>query len=313
MNVQMPKPDFAPLAVKSAATAAMFFAVLVSSFLACSAVAASERPYRIGPGGSALGGSGRAAIDAAESSWLNPAALVHVQSYHFAVSSQQSHRDAGDGYKDFAVMLVDGGEEKIAAGSFSFVQRKTLRGGVGAVTAVQRDFQFSMAGFFPGRSLSMGLTFRRLIHEQAGGFDVTQDNFTIGLLYPMTEKFGIAFTGHDLAGATDSVAPEARMIPTFGLGVHFVPHEILHVRADLVRPMESNDDSRNNVHLGLESWFRKDFAFRLGSAWLETRNENWLTTGIGFRGPRLSFGYSFEKEIRSSDGTRHTFDLWLPL
>jgi hypothetical protein len=276
---------------------APLFIILVSIVLVNSAKASSEQPYRIGPGASALGGSGRAAVDAAESGWLNPATLVHIQSYHFAVSSHQS----------------DGGEEKLAAGSFSFIQRKTLRGGAGAVTADQRDFQFSMAGFFPGKSLSIGLTFRRLIHEQAGGFDVTQDNFAIGFLYPMTEKFGIALTGHDLAGAADSVAPEARMIPTIGLGVHFVPHEILHARADLVRPMESNDDGRNNVHLGLESWFRQDFAFRLGSAWLETRNENWLTTGLGFKGPRLSFGYSFEKEIRSNDGSRHTFDLWLPL
>jgi hypothetical protein len=282
-------------------------------FLLSAAKASSEQPYRIGPATSALGGSGRAAVDAAESGWLNPAALVHIHSYHFAVSSQQSHRDAGDGYSDFGVMLADGGEEKIAAGSFSFVQRKTLRGGAGAVSADQRDFQFSMAGFFPGRSLSMGLTYRRLIHEQPGGFDVTQDNFAIGFLYPMTEKFGLALTGHDLAGASDSVAPEARMIPTVGVGMHFVPHEILHVRADLVRPLEANDDGRNNVHFGIESWFQKEFAFRLGSAWLEARNENWLTTGIGFKGPRLSFGYSFEKEIRSNDGSRHTFDLWLPL
>jgi hypothetical protein len=298
---------------KSSIFVGLLLAALISVFISHAAYASSEQPYRLGPGASALGGAGRAAVDAAESGWLNPATLVHVHSYHFAVSSHQSHRDAGDGYTDFGVMLADGGEEKIAAGSFSFVQRKTLRGGNGAINADQRDFQFSLAGFFPERSLSMGLTFRRLIHEQAGGFDVTQDNFTIGFLYPVMEKFGIALTGHDLAGASDSVAPEARMIPTVGVGVHFVPHEILHVRADLVRPLEDNDEGRNNVHFGIESWFREEFAFRLGSAWLETRNENWLTTGIGFKGPRLSFGYSFEKEIRSNDGSRHTFDLWLPL
>ncbi len=308
MNLKKTNSSFCQLAIFGMAQ--LFLFALLSSH---SAHASSEHPYRVGPGSAALGGSGRAAIDAAEAGWLNPATLVHVNSYHFAVSSQQSHRDAGDGFSDFGVMLADGGEEKIAAGSFSFVQRKTLRGGAGAISAEQRDFQFSMAGFFPEGSLSMGLTYRRLIHEQPGGFDVTQDNFAVGFLYPFTEKFGIALTGHDLAGASDSVASEARMIPTIGIGLHFVPHQILHVRTDIVRPLEANEDGRNNVHLGLESWFRPELAFRVGSAWLEVRNENWLTTGIGFKGPRLSFGYSFEKEIRSNDGSRHTFDLWLPL
>jgi hypothetical protein len=78
--------------------------------------------------------SGRAAVDAAEVRLVKPRdprsrSIVSLSQFppinHIAT--------AGDGYTDFGVMLADGGEEKIAAGSFSFVQRKTLRGGNGAI------------------------------------------------------------------------------------------------------------------------------------------------------------------------------------
>lgn len=279
--------------------------------------ATAEAPYRLGPVSSALGGAGRAAVDEVESGWLNPAALVHVRSYHFAMSHQQSHRDLGDGYRDFGVVISDGGEDKIAAGSFSYIQRSHLHGGAGATTSESRDFQFSLAGFFPNRKLSMGITYRRLVHEQPG-FDSTQDNFTVGFLFPFSDKFGLALVGQDLAGASDSVAPEARMIPSVGLGVHIVPHSIVRLRADVVRRLELNPDNLDHVHLGLESWFDPNFAFRMGSAWMESMNEQWLAVGLGFKGPRLSFGYSFEiqtreKVSRDNNGTRHSFDLWLPL
>lgn len=293
--------------------------VLVANVLplSVSEAASTEAPYRVGPVASALGGAGRAAIDVGEGGWLNPAALVHVRSYHFGLSHQQSHRDLGDSYRDFAVSISDGGEEKIAAGSFNYVQRTHLRGGPGAVSAESRDFQFSLAGFFPNKRLAMGLTYRRLIHEQPG-FDSAQDNFTLGLLYPFSDRFGVALVGQDLAGASDSVAPEARMIPSVSVGAHIVPHEIVRLRADVVRRLELNPDNLENIHLGLESWFDPNFAFRMGSAWLESQNEQWLTVGLGFKGPRLSFGYAFEiqtreKVSRDTNGTRHSFDLWLPL
>lgn len=293
--------------------------VLCASVLpfSVSEAASTEAPYRVGPVASALGGAGRASIDEVESGWLNPAALVHVRTYHFGLSHQQSHRDLGDGYRDFAVTLSDGGEEKVAAGSFSYVQRSHLRGGPGAIAAESRDFQFSLAGFFPNKRLAMGMTYRRLIHEQPG-FDSAQDNFTLGLLYPFSDRFGLALVGQDLAGASDSVAPEARMIPSVGIGAHIVPHQIVRLRADVVRRLEMNPDNLENIHLGLESWFDPNFAFRMGSAWLESQNEQWLTVGLGFKGPRLSFGYAFEiqtreKVSRDANGTRHSFDLWLPL
>lgn len=271
-----------------------------------------EQPYRVGTASSGLGGAGRAATDAVEAGWLNPAALVHVRSYHFAASSQQSRRDNGDGYRDGAIMLADGGEEKLASGSFSYIQRSTLRAGPGGVSAEQKDFQGSLAMFVPGTRASIGATYRRLIHAQSGA-DLTQDTYTVGFLMPLTQELGLAVVGQDLAGGSGAAEPEARIVPSIAFGLHAGLMSILQLRADLSRPIRDVANPRNDIRVGIESWFRPDFAFRLGGAWLENRDEMWLTTGLGFRGPRLSFGYSFEKELRSSDGTRHTFDLWMPL
>lgn len=296
-------------------TAPIYTSIILAAvfFVGSAALAASsEQPYRVGSAAAALGGAGRAAVDPTETGWLNPAALVHAKTYHFAISQQQSHRSSGDSYRDLAIMLADGGMDKIAAGSFSYVQRSTLRGGPGAITAEQKDFQASLAAFIPNRRASIGVTYRRLIHEQSGA-DITQNTYSVGLLVPLGEAFGFALVGQDLAGGSAAAAPEARLIPSIAGGVHVTLMQILQLRGDLVRPIRENSAGRSDVRLGLESWFLPDFAFRLGGGWLETRDEMWLTTGIGFKGPRLSFGYSFEKEMRQSDGTRHLFDLWLPL
>ncbi len=274
--------------------------------------ASTEQPYRVGPISSALGGAGTAANDPTEAGWLNPATLVHVRRYHFALSAQQSHRERGDGYQDFGVMLADGGEEKIFAGSFSYVQRKTLRGGAGAISADQKDFQGSVAAFVPGYRLSIGGTYRRLVHEQPGA-DFTQNTYSLGALLPFGKSFGVALVGRDLAGGAGDAPPEAQINPSLAVGVHAGFMDILQFRSDLVRPLRNNGLNRNDVRGGIESWFRPDFAFRVGGAWLENRDETWLTTGLGFKGPRLSFGYAFEQELREGNGSRHTFDLWLPL
>lgn len=288
-------------------------AIIFSALLApAAAQAINEIPYRVGPTAAALGNAGRAAVDPVEAGWLNPAALVHVRSYHVSFSHQQSSRENGGAHRDFALMLADGGEDRMASGSLSYVQRKAWSGSAAGLEAEQKDIQLSAAAFIPSTRFSLGFTYRRLMHQQPA-IDIAQDTFSLGALVPVANGIGIGFVGNDLAGATDDVPIEARLIPTFGVGFHMQTHSILHVRADLVRPLEGNTDGRNNVHVGLESWFDQNFAFRVGSAWLETRNETWLSAGIGFRGPRLSFGYAFEKETRSQDGTRHTIDLWTPL
>lgn len=274
--------------------------------------ASTEQPFRVGPISSALGGAGAASTDPTEAGWLNPATLVHVKQYHFAASSQQSHREYGDGYSDFGFMLADGGQDKIAAGSFSYVQRKTLRGGPGAIAADQKDFQGSLATFIPGSNISIGATYRRLIHEQPGA-DVTQNTYSIGLLVPLGKAFGVGIVGRDLAGGAADAPTEAQIIPSVAVGVHATLVDILQIRADIARSLRDNGLQRNDVRGGIESWFRPDFAFRLGGAWLENRDEMWMTAGLGFKGPRLSIGYAFEKEMRAGNGTRHTFDLWLPL
>jgi hypothetical protein len=255
--------------------------------------ASSEAPFRVGPAAAAMGGAGRAATDAAVAGWLNPATLVHVHTYHFSVSHQQSFRDQGDGYRDWGVMLADGGEDKIAAGSFSYVQRSTLRKGAGAIDAKQKDLQAAFGFFLPGQRISVGASYRRLIHEQYGS-DITQDTFSVGALLPMGEAFGIALVGHDLAGGSSAAVPEALLTSTVGVGLHASALKILQMRMDVVRPLKNNLANRNDVHVGLESWFRPDFGFRLGCQWLENRDETWATVGIGFKGPRLSFGYAFQ-------------------
>jgi len=280
--------------------------------------AEATEPYRMGPIAAAMGGAGIAAVDGSESSFLNPATLSHVQTYFVGLGHQQiSHAGRGS-HRDFSLMLSDGGPDHLAAGAFSYVRREALRAGPGALSSTQDDLQFSLAGFLPPFGsqsrlmLGIGLTGRRLIHRDAQG-TLTQDTGSLGLILPFNENWGVGFVARDLAASADTVPSEARIKPVLGLGIQGQLHELLRVRADVLKAQKWNPEQKLDYRLGLESFFRKEFAFRLGTARIDSMDENWVTVGLGFIGPRLSFGYAYEQDTRSGASSRHTFDLWLPL
>lgn len=290
----------------------------VSGLLLGLQIAAASEPFRVGPIAAAMGGAGIAAVDGSESSFLNPATLAHVQAYYVGLGHQQlSHATQGS-HRDFSLMLSDGGPDHLAAGALSYVRREALRAGAGAISSNQDDIQFSLAGFLPpfgsqGRMmLGIGVTGRRLIHRDAQG-TLTQDTGSLGLILPFNENWGLGFVARDLAASADNVPAEARLRPVVGLGIQGQLHELLRVRADVLKAQKWNPKQEVDFRLGLESFFRKEFAFRLGTARLESLDQNWVTVGLGFIGPRLSFGYAYEQDTRSGASSRHTFDLWLPL
>lgn len=283
---------------------------------------AAEHPYRTGAIAGGQAGAGRASVDPTESGWMNPAALVYNQTALMGLSTQYSQLANGDSWHDWAVTAVDGAtEDRPAGGSLSYIRRDTLRGGVGSIRGEQQDIQFSFATYISenSRGVSLGVTLRHLIH-QSYAMDISQTNYSLGLVVPFADKWAFALVGQDLAGAPDQVPAEARMIPQFTFGLHFLPMKTFRVRADWSTQFEEEalgSAARSDFRLGVESRMNDYFAFRAGGAWIETKDQMWLTAGIGFKGPRLSFGYSYEKDIRAvgniGEGSRHTFDLWLPL
>jgi hypothetical protein len=80
----------------------------------------------------------------------------------------------------------------------------------------------------------------------------------------------------------------------------------------VARPLRDNPKNRTNAGVGLETILEQAIAFRTGVNWQETENKTLFAVGIGYRGPRLSIDYTFEKDTRVDEATRHLVDLWMP-
>lgn len=269
----------------------------------------AKAQFHTGAIAAATGGAGRAAVDPGEASYLNPAVLAHLRRYYGGANYDfGSHPEEGQ-FRQFGVLLADNSPGNLIAGSFSYQRRNTDFEVGGSV--LQQALQASLGGFVY-RHLALGVSAHRLYYQPDSGSEYIQDNGNVGLMFTPLDYLGLAFTAYNVLPASESVPVGVRLVPTFAIGSNIIIKDILHLRLDFVRPDKFNEGQRTNVMAGLESYFRDDFAFRLGGRWMETRDQMWVSTGIGFKGPKLSFDYTFEKDVRRADGSRHLFDLWLP-
>lgn len=278
--------------------------------LGCIFSAPARAQFHSGVISRAAGGAGRAAVDPAESAFLNPASLPHFQRYYmYGEYGWASHPKNGDS-SQFAAGLSDASQNVVLPGALTYVRKKTEY--VGGGMATDQDIQISLAEFVaPG--FSVGLAGHRLMHQESSGAgDVIQDNAHLGFLYTPFRFIGIALVQYDFLSARDDVVSTARLVPKIAAGVNLLLGDTFRLRVDAVRPQKFNDAGRTDLMAGLESFFRKEFIFRFGGNWKETADETYLTAGVGFRGPRMSVDYSYQKDQRNSASFAHMFDLWLP-
>lgn len=273
----------------------------------------AEAQFFTGAAASGMGGAGRAAVDPSESILLNPAAVAHMPDYFISGQYALGWHPVDGNSKTWAVTASDGSPENLVAGAVTYVNR-TRYPHVGA-SIDEDDLQIGIAGVV-FRRISLGVSGHRLTWKQKTFVDESveheQTNMNVGLLYTPTEWLGFSLTGHDVLPADEKIPLGVRVIPTFALGSNAIIQKTFRLRLDLVKPEKENPGNRINVLAGLESYFLEKLAFRLGAHWRETADQTLVSTGIAFKGPRLSFDYTFERDVRTADGSRHLFDLWLP-
>lgn len=265
----------------------------------------------VGPIASAIGGAGRAAVDPSEAHLLNPASLGHLQRYYISGSYAYGGHESGGDFDQWGIILADGTFGTLIPGALSY-HRRTTHLPTGGRSYTEQDLQIAIGKLILPQ-LSLGLTGHRLYFKSSSeGTEHIQNNVHIGALYTPLPQLGLGFTVHDVLPADDNVPVGVQVVPTFGFGAHYMLQEILRLRFDLARPDKFNPGQRTNVMAGLETYFHPKFAFRLGGEWKETADQMNITTGAGYKGPRLSLDYTYQKDLRSDLDGRHMFDLWLP-
>jgi hypothetical protein len=299
------------------------FSVLISFLFSFAAIdlAKAQPASFTGTASAAMGGAGRAAVEPSESVLLNSATLPHMPNYYIAghYFMGWDHERGND--RGFAVVISDGNPENIVPGGASFV--RTNRDLTNGTHLVEQDIQVALADIVTAR-LSVGIAAHRFqVKESGPGLPTrqmsNQDNGKIGLLWVATDWLGFAATADDFFPSNQRVPLENRLIPTYSIGSHVMLEKMFRLRLDLVRPNyrlvsgREVSDGRVDVMAGLESYFQEKVAFRLGAQWRESTDQTLLTTGVGIKGPKLSFEYSLERDVRSPTGSRHLFDLWIPL
>jgi hypothetical protein len=287
-----------------------FYLALVTSVMGlqffCSSPARAQ--FHVGPIATATGGAGRAAIDPGEISYLNPAAVAFLRSYYMdAGIGLTTHATLGDS-KEWGVLAADNSEGELVAGSISYQRRN--QDYLSGHSALIQDIQASVAGFV-GSHFAIGGSVHRLNYNPSQGARTIQTNLNLGVLWAVTPSVGVGVTALDILPLSEDVAAAIRLSPSYGFGTNWIIRQFLHLRFDFVRRTEFNYE-RTNFMAGFETYFTENFAFRAGSDWEETENQTWITTGLGFKGPKLSFNYTYAKDIRQAKGSRHLFDLWMP-
>lgn len=283
-----------------------FFFLPVACFLFCSI---SQAQFQTGPIASATGGAGRASLDPGEAGLLNPASVAHLRRYYFSGNYGMGQHERDGDMRQYGLLLADGTEGNTFPGSLSYTRRTLER--KGGVTETQSDIQLALAEFFSDR-IAMGFAAHRQTNEVTSGGDHTQYNGHVGLMLTPLDNLGFGAVIYDFIPPRDSVPSGIRTVPTFAVGTNLIIQKILYLRLDLVRPDLDNPNRRTNVMGGIDTYFREDFAARVGVMALETKDQTYFTAGLGYKGPKLSVDYTYQKDTRVADSGRHLFDLWLP-
>lgn len=259
-----------------------------------------------------LGETGIAAVSGADSAFLNPATFGFFQKSAMSFAFGVGQHPTFGTKREYAAALVDGDLEKPFQGGLAFSQSTVEVSENSKYTL--KDFVFGL-GHRSSERFSYGLSVHRAMFDQQVGDEghYGQTNAGLGVLWVPSEHLGLAAVASNIiSGQRQDVLAAARLIPTYVVGAHAILSDFFRVRFDL-KKQDRDSLSRWNYGIGVESFFRPEMVFRVGWAGLETQNQSKLTLGVAFKGPRLSFDYSFDKDVRVEGGTRHLIDIWLPL
>lgn len=240
---------------------------------------------------SATGGTGRAAIEAGDVSFLNPAALVHLRGQHFFSSFAQD---------EFAVSVSDNSGNSAFPGALAFVKKqKTFSTG----KADMMDISFSVAEFAVEK-FAMGLTAHYIEHRIKDGESSHQMNADLGFIYTPEPYIGLGLVAYNLVPDNSEIPKELRTKTTVGAGFNYIYRATWRGRLDV--------DSESVVMAGIETYVTRYFITRFGYSDDLDDKRQLLTAGVGFKGPRFAINYAYEGNPQISADYRHSVDLAVP-
>jgi hypothetical protein len=239
----------------------------------------------------ATGGTGRAAIEAGDVSFLNPASLVHLRGQYFFSSMAVD---------EFAVSLSDNTQDSSFPGAMAFV-KKQIEIDLGKVE--QMDMSFSLAEYAFDK-FGLGVTGHYIEQRIKDGESYHKVNGDIGIIYTPEAHIGLAAVVYNLVGEKNEIPKELRTKTIGALGFNYIHRKTWRGRIDV--------DTESTVMAGIETYLNRYIITRFGYSDDVDDERQLMTMGLGFKGPRFAINYAYEGNPQNSSDYRHSVDLAVP-
>lgn len=283
--------------------------VLLLSLYAYNTHNLAHAQYFTGTVAQSLGGSGRAAAEEGEETFLNPAALAHSADYtaDFVYGDDGRFRDQS-GYF-WAVSFTDNNPDVMVPGALQFV--KKLRSFSGLPDVEETFWQVSMGNFYR-EHLAIGLSVYRLQLDVAQSEDHVFWDGVLGVHYNPIPDYAVAVVFYNVIGTPEAVPVHLKQPQKVMLGNSYLVSDFVRVRFDIGRQVQLNPDTKWEVQTGFESFLNDFSILRFGYHSDPIRDLEGVSAGISFNGPRLKADYTFVKNTKADGGQLHSIDLRIP-
>lgn len=238
----------------------------------------------------ATGGTGRAAVEAGDASFLNPGILVHLRGRYFFSSVAKD---------EFAITLSDNTKDSLLPAALGYVQKKSD-------TALGElkfsDVSLALAEFAVDK-IAVGLTghyYEFKLPEPS----YRQVNADLGVIYTPQSHIGWALVVYNIFGENKDIPEAFRPKTSVGGGFNYIYKALIRFRVDAT--------SESVFMAGVETYINQFIITRVGySNDTDDERELW-TAGLGFKGPRFALNYAYQGNPQNSGDYRHSVDLVIP-
>lgn len=256
----------------------------------------------------ATAGAGRAAIEALDVPFMNPAAIAFAKGYHFSTGLSKYSSQLGSDQEEMSVLLSDNTRDTVVPTSLAYVQKRDLDP---SIDWNQKDVRLSLGNFLgPRQALGFGLTYRQ---DRLNSISTQQMAMTVGSIFGVTKDLGVALVFENALLLSGAPVGRETLAPLTAVGLSYNLGKMLRMRLDLTTE-RNNSLNRPRIAGGIENYWNRWIIFRLGAARDAELEESMWSTGLGFDGPRFGIHYAFQSvESRVERDFRHSVDLDLAL
>lgn len=280
---------------------ALFF-----SFLFCVNSSATDMVGAISAG---MGGTGRAAVEANESLYLNPSSLALLDRMYFGSSYQSGFLDNDISRNTYSMIIADGSSGLPAPGALGFRRHKINSQGF---QYKENEFRLGL-GYRITPRISFGFSYAHLSAEDQLGASFSQDNGDVGFLFGLMPNWGLSLTGENVIETTKPLPVALQRRSRVALGTQYIYERSITLRYEALMPLYTENTDKLGHRAGMGFDLQGNFQLNVGYSVDDLLGQNWASAGLAWRGPRLRLAYSFQNEDRQRLGQRHLVDLWVDI